>query len=102
MSRRSTIKRYSVEEIRAHRARGEDKTRQDAPEADELPPGFWEDARIVLPRAKQAISLRVDADVLDWFKNTGPGYLTRMNSVLRSYYDAMQSPQSSKAAKRRQ
>ena len=102
MNKKPTIKRYSVEEIKAHRARGEDKTRQNAPEADDLPPGFWEDARIVLPRAKQAISLRIDADVLDWFKKTGPGYLTRMNAVLRSYYDAMQSSQSSKAARRRQ
>lgn len=102
MSKKPPIKRYSVEEIKERRARGEDETRRDAPEADDLPPGFWEDARILLPRAKQAISLRVDADVLDWFKATGPGYLTRMNSVLRSYYDAMQSPQSSKSTKRRQ
>jgi len=37
---------------------------------------------------KEAISLRLDHDVLDWFKLQGPGYQTRMNSVLRAYMDA--------------
>ena len=38
--------------------------------------------------AKASISLRVDADVLDWFKEQGPGYQTRMNAVLRAFRDA--------------
>ena len=38
--------------------------------------------------AKAAISLRVDADVLEWFKAQGPGYQTRINLVLRAYRDA--------------
>jgi len=37
---------------------------------------------------KAAISLRVDADVLEWFKAQGPGYQTRINLVLRAYRDA--------------
>ena len=37
---------------------------------------------------KEAISLRLDHDVLDWFKLQGPGYQTRMNTVLRAYMDA--------------
>ena len=40
----------------------------------------------VLP--KVTISLRVDADVLEWFKAAGPGYQTRMNAVLRAYKEA--------------
>jgi uncharacterized protein (DUF4415 family) len=36
---------------------------------------------------KSAISLRLDADVLDWFKAQGPGYQTRINAVLRAYKD---------------
>lgn len=36
---------------------------------------------------KAAISLRVDADVLDWFKAQGPGYQTRINAVLRAFKD---------------
>ncbi len=37
---------------------------------------------------KASISLRVDADVLDWFKSKGPGYQTRINAVLRAFKDA--------------
>ncbi|HEY7752640.1 MAG TPA: BrnA antitoxin family protein [Steroidobacteraceae bacterium] len=37
---------------------------------------------------KAAISLRLDADVLDWFKAQGPGYQTRINAVLRAYKEA--------------
>ncbi|MCC6195973.1 MAG: BrnA antitoxin family protein [Burkholderiales bacterium] len=36
---------------------------------------------------KAAISLRLDADVLDWFKAQGPGYQTRINAVLRAFKD---------------
>ena len=38
--------------------------------------------------AKTSVSLRLDADVLDWFKAQGPGYQTRMNAVLRAFKDA--------------
>ena len=38
--------------------------------------------------AKSSISLRVDREVLDWFKAQGPGYQTRMNAVLRAFRDA--------------
>jgi uncharacterized protein (DUF4415 family) len=46
-------------------------------------------ARKGLPRTrpKSAISLRLDPDVLDWFRTQGPGYQTRMNAVLRAYMD---------------
>ena len=37
---------------------------------------------------KAAISLRLDADVLDWFRAQGTGYQTRMNAVLRAYMEA--------------
>jgi uncharacterized protein (DUF4415 family) len=38
--------------------------------------------------AKKSISLRVDADVLEWYKSQGPGYQTRINAVLRAFKDA--------------
>jgi uncharacterized protein (DUF4415 family) len=37
---------------------------------------------------KASISLRIDADVLEWFKSKGPGYQTRINAVLRAFKDA--------------
>jgi uncharacterized protein (DUF4415 family) len=38
--------------------------------------------------AKASISIRVDQDVLEWFKSQGPGYQTRINTVLRAFRDA--------------
>ena len=64
----------------------EEEIEQNVPdEFAELPPDFWTDARVVLPPPKQAVSIRVDQDVLEWFRDQGPRYQTRMNAVLRSY-----------------
>jgi uncharacterized protein (DUF4415 family) len=38
--------------------------------------------------SKELISLRIDQDVVEWFKAQGPGYQTRINSVLRAFRDA--------------
>ena len=59
-----------------------------------LPDDFWDAAVLVEPTRKQAISLRVDEDVLSWFKKTGPRYQSRMNAVLRSYMNARHGSQS--------
>jgi uncharacterized protein (DUF4415 family) len=45
----------------------------------------WSEAELVVPEAKQAISIRLDRDIVDFFKRTGPGYQTKINAVLRSY-----------------
>jgi uncharacterized protein (DUF4415 family) len=37
---------------------------------------------------KRSVSLRIDADVLEWFKSKGAGYQTRINSVLRAFTEA--------------
>jgi uncharacterized protein (DUF4415 family) len=58
------------------------------PELADLPDDFWDDAVVVMPPPKEAISLRVDHDVLTWFRAQGSGYQTRMNAVLRSYMEA--------------
>ena len=58
------------------------------PELSDLPDDFWDDATVVLPEPKEPISLRVDRDVLAWFRAQGAGYQTRMNAVLRSYMEA--------------
>ena len=57
------------------------------PDAD-LPDADWAKARLVLPQRKESIHLRVDPEVLHWFRRQGRGYLTRMNAVLRAYYNA--------------
>lgn len=52
----------------------------------------WSDAVLVIPARKKAISIRVDEDVLDFFKREGEGYQRRMNAVLRSYMQQKAKP----------
>lgn len=52
----------------------------------------WSDAVLVMPVRKTAISIRVDEDVLNFFKKGGEGYQRRMNAVLRSYMDHKSKP----------
>ena len=57
----------------------------DTRDIPELPPGAWKDAvrgRFYRP-LKQAVSMRLDADVIAWLKKQGKGYQTRANSILR-------------------
>ena len=54
-------------------------------ELADLPLDFWDEARVVEPAGKQPISLRIDEDVLAWFRAQGPRYQSRMNAVLRSF-----------------
>lgn len=59
----------------------------DYTDAPYLPDAVWMKAT-KLPEVKQQITLRLDADVLDFFRNTGKRYQTRINAVLRSYVQA--------------
>jgi uncharacterized protein (DUF4415 family) len=69
----------SDDEIRRAMAKDPDA----APELDEA---FWRNAQILDPRhGKTTITMRVDEDVLAYFKGRGPGYQSRMNAVLRAY-----------------
>jgi uncharacterized protein (DUF4415 family) len=67
-------------------------------ELRDLPEDFWDEAVPVLPVAKVPSSLRVDEDVLEFFRKAGPRYQSRMNAVLRSYMERIAKP---KQAKRR-
>lgn len=81
-------KTASLEDIRAMHSRGEVKApAKDATEID-LPEGFWDDAKPQAPKVKKQVNLRVDPDIIDFFKEQGSGHLTRMHAVLRSYVDA--------------
>ena len=74
---------------RLRRATERDIRRTAPPELSDLPGDFWAEAVVVNPVPKQPISLRVDRDVLAWFKSQGPRYQSRINAVLRSYVVAM-------------
>ncbi len=81
-------RKYSLDELREMRERSETETRADAPTLS-LTTEFWEAACVVMPPSgKSSVHLRVDSDVLQWFKEQGRGHLTRMNAVLRSFMEA--------------
>jgi len=60
----------------------------DLTDIPELDADFFRHAKVRMPTGKQSVSLRIDRDVLDWFRRQGRGYQTRMNAVLRAYVDA--------------
>jgi len=60
----------------------------DYSEIPELDDSFWESAKIIMPENKQRLTVRFDADMVRWFKSQGSGYQTKMNAVLRSFYES--------------
>jgi uncharacterized protein (DUF4415 family) len=48
----------------------------------------WNKLRIVWPDTKIPVSLRLDEEILQWFRRQGPGYQTRINAVLRAFVQA--------------
>lgn len=69
-------------------ARQEDKD-IDTSDIAELDQDFFRQADLRVP-AKHAVTIRLDADVLAWFKDQGAGYQTRINQLLRQYMQAQQ------------
>ena len=110
MARTERIVSYTAEEIDAMIARGEDETdwervRNMTDEELEASIDFeeegefdWSTARLTTEPpvpAKKQLTLRLDADIVTWFKDRGPGYQTRMNQVLRAYVDAQKEREAS-------
>jgi uncharacterized protein (DUF4415 family) len=101
MAKENGIRRFSETELEERRARGESRTdvaRIRAKTAEELereiagdpdfsgvPKDWYKRAEAVMPTPKKLLSLRLDSDVVDWFKSQGPGYQTRINAVLRAF-----------------
>ncbi len=63
----------------------------DTSEIPELNKEFWKNAKVIRPDSKVPVSLRLDQNVLTWFKNKGKGYQSHINSVLTSYMKAHES-----------
>jgi uncharacterized protein (DUF4415 family) len=93
---------YSMRDLAKRAARGEDRTDwtrasrmtrariEKAVAGDPDEAGMiveWDKARIAMPKAKALFAIRLDQDVLDWFRAQGKGYQTRINAILRSYID---------------
>jgi uncharacterized protein (DUF4415 family) len=63
-------------------------------DTSDIPPldnDFFANAELRLPQAKQTITIRLDKDVLEWYKTQGKGYQTRINAILRSYMETHSS-----------
>ena len=105
MTKKSGIMRYSDDELATMKARGESRTdwtratamtdadldASIAADPDEAGMDIdWVRAGIELPERKAVLNMRVDPDVLAFFKQTGRGYQTRINAVLRAFVDAQQ------------
>ena len=104
MEKKQHIGRASAEQIEAMRARGESRSDWQAAEAmsradverlaveedGEMPAGWESTVDVGLPERRQAIHIRLDPEVLRWFKAHGPGYQTRINAVLRAFVQARQ------------
>ena len=66
----------------------------DDPDAQPTDETFWKEARVVAPRRKEIVTMRLDADLLDWFRSER-GYQTRINAILRDYMNAHADDRSS-------
>jgi len=105
MRKGESTRTYTADDLKAMRRRGEDRTdwaRVDAmTEADleraiaedederDLEPD-WTRAELVIPRPRQSVHLRLEPEVVDFFKAGGKGHITRMQAVLRAYVDAQE------------
>jgi uncharacterized protein (DUF4415 family) len=59
----------------------------DDPDAKPTDEAFWKEARVVMPRRKVTVTMRLDADLLEWLR-CERGYQTRINAILRAYMNA--------------
>ncbi len=99
MAREEDIRRYTLGELermesRTDWARVGRMTEEELeaaiasdPDWKDVPRDWWKDTVPVSPGPKRLLSLRLDPDVVGWFRAQGPGYQTRMNAVLRAYYE---------------
>ncbi len=60
----------------------------DFSDVPELNSDFFSRAQVRMPKRKKAVSLRLDHDVLDWFKHEEKQYQTKINAILRAYVEA--------------
>ena len=107
MRKKSDTVSYTAKQIKAKIARGEDRTdwrkanavtgkkleasiRADADDIRDEPD--WAQAVMGVPAPKDHINIRIDHDVLEWFKANGKGYQTLMNNVLRAFVKTRQAP----------
>jgi uncharacterized protein (DUF4415 family) len=91
MKRKLTSSKSQTDFARLDKMQDQDIDFSDAPE---ITPAMFAKAivrRGLKPRTKRQLTLRLDSDVLDWFKKQGRGYQTRINVLLRAYMEEHQA-----------
>ena len=88
MSVKDSKKKSRTDWDRLEAMSDEDIDYSDIPPMDQR---FFKSGKLRMPKAKPLISIRIDDDILEWFKAQGPGYQTRINAVLRMYKEAQTS-----------
>lgn len=86
--------------VRLRRTSDAEIARTTPAELRDIPDDFWKGARVVTPVSKEAISIRLDHDVIAWFRASGPRYQSRINAVLRSYVEQVEAPRRTTNSKR--
>ena len=112
MRKKSDSVRYTAKQIKAKIARGEDRTNWDKIDAmtetkleasiradvdDVQSEPDWTQAIVGIPAPKEHINIRIDHDVLQWFRSNGKGYQTMMNNVLRAFVQTRQQRPNTKS-----
>ena len=112
MGKKSDTVRYTDKQIKARIARGEDRTNWDKIDAvtgaqleasiradvdDVRGEPDWTQGIVGIPAPKDHINIRIDHDVLQWFRSNGKGYQTLMNNVLRAFVQTRQQRQNTKS-----
>lgn len=88
MNQRTTTKRSQTNWTRIDALKDREIDTSDIPEQKKA---FFKRAVLRIPEPKTAVTIRLDRQVLDWFKAKGPGYQTRINALLRAYMEAHKS-----------
>jgi uncharacterized protein (DUF4415 family) len=60
----------------------------DTSDIPELGEDFFRNAELIIPKPKTMVSIRLDDDILTWFRKQGKGYQTKINEILRMYMRA--------------
>lgn len=84
MKGKATKKKSSTDWTRLDAMTDSEIDTSDIPALDDT---FFKKAKLVLPKPKVVVTLRVDADVMAWFRTKGKGYQTIMNAVLKGWVD---------------
>lgn len=85
MRKHSTKKRSRTNWVKIDALKDKEIDTSDIPEQGKA---FFKRAVLRLPEPKTAVTIRLDRQVLEWFKSKGPGYQTRINALLRAYMEA--------------